>query len=203
MLWSRTSLLGLLVLATIGLSGCDRVGRAITSYLEGCRDKQGFLRSKSLERVQDNPIIVGPIEFRAPRGSYARVGRDYASIFQSVYCDSGDWGINVGNQVRVKLYNSSAPADLYADPPQEQTYTLKRMAAPIGNVDYAFTIGTRQWRAQLELWGNPVPSVRTAYLTTILGTQTVAVIFVAEIGAQTDTSALVTVVRSIRERDRR
>ena len=199
----RTSFLVLLALATIVLSGCDSVERAITSYLDGCRDKQGFLRSESLERVNDDPVILGSIAFRAPRGYYSRVGRDHASIFQSVYCDSGDWGINVGNQIRVKLYNGLAPGDLYADPPKEQAYVLERMVAPIGSVDYEVTIGNRPWRAQLELWGNLVPSVRTAYLTTILGTQTVAVSFVAEIGAQADTSSLVTVVRSIRERDSR
>lgn len=193
----------LLSLSTILLSSCDSVDRTVTAYLDGCRDKQGFLLGESLKRINDDHVILGNIEFSAPRGYYSRVDRDQVSIFQGVYCDSGDWGINVGNQIRVKLYDGSAPMDLYADFPKEQEYILKRMAAPIGSLDYEVTIAGRLWRAQLELWGNLVPSVRTAYLTTNLGTQTLTVTFVAEIGAQADTSSLVTIVRSIRERNSR
>jgi len=193
-------LIVLISLSTTVIGGCDRVDQAVSSYLDGCRDKQSFLISESLERIVDDPVILDYIEFNAPRGYYSRVSQDQVSIFQGVYCDSGDWGINVGNQIRVKLYDGPAPMDLYADFPKEQAYALKRMAAPIGSLDYEVTIGDRLWGAQLELWGNLVPSVRTAYLTTSLGTQTLTVSFVAEIGAPADTSSLDTVVRSIREK---
>jgi hypothetical protein len=190
-------------LSTIVLSSCDSIDRSVTDYLDGCRDKQGFLLRESLEKINDDPVILDHIEFQAPQGFYARLGSDQVSIFQSVYCDSGDWGINVGNQIRVKLYNGSAPVDLYADLPEEQVFILNRMATPIGSLDYEFTIGDRVWRAQLELWGNLVPSVRTAFLTTSIGTKTVAVSFVAEVGAQADASSLVTVIRSIQQRPNR
>ena len=192
--------IALIFFSTSVMGSCNRVDQAVSSYLDGCRDKQTFLVSESLERIDDEPVILDNIEFIAPRGYYSRVGQDQVSIFQGIYCDSGDWGINGGNQIRVKLYDGPAPMDLYADFPKEQASALKRMAAPIGSLDYEVTINDRLWRAQLELWGNLVLSVRTAYLTTSLGTQTLTVSFVAEIGAPADTSSLVTVIRSIREK---
>jgi hypothetical protein len=138
----RTFFIVLLFLSTIALSSCDRVDQTVTAYLDGCRDKQGFLLRESLEKTNDDPVILDLIEFRVPRGYYSRLG-------------------------------------------------------------YEVIIGDRPWRAQFELWGNLVPSVRTAFLTTSIGTKTVAVSFVAEVGVQADASSLVTVIRSIQQRPNR
>ncbi|MCP5119736.1 MAG: hypothetical protein GY953_53740, partial [bacterium] len=129
---------------------------------------------ESLEWSDGEPVTVGPIEFRPPPGSYVRVGSDSASVFRAVYCDSGDWGINPGNYIRLKLYPHPPPADLYADVPEELTFTLQRKSAPIGKVDHEFVISGLTWRAKVELWGTVIPSIRTAYLTTTIGAQALA-----------------------------
>jgi hypothetical protein len=193
----------LIVLSSVAIGGhgCGSIDQAVNRYLDGCRDVDLFLDRESLQQVDEDPVILGPIEFQAPKGAYARAGRDQVSIFQGVYCDSGDWGVDIGNQVRVKLYDGPAPASLYEDLPGEQVRPLETMADPRGSLHDEIVVDGRKWTAQLELWGGLVPSIRTAYLTTVLGSQTLAVSFVAEIGAAADPSLLVTVVESLREAD--
>ena len=51
-------LIVLISLSTTVIGGCDRVDQAVSSYLDGCRDKQNFLISESLERIVDDPVIL-------------------------------------------------------------------------------------------------------------------------------------------------
>ena len=179
--------------------GCGPSHTSMSQYLDGCRDKQGFLERESLVRSNGEPVRVGPVEFRPPPGSYLRSGSDSMSIIQAVYCDSGDWGINPGDHIRLKLYPHPPPADLYADLPEEVTFLLKRKSPPIGAVDHEFwTAVDFRWRAQVELLGTVIPYIRTAYFTTTVGEQALAVTFVAETGGPSHAERLERVLRSIR-----
>ena len=181
---------------TFGVS-CSSSRTSLSQYLDGCQDKQGFLLREGLQWSEGQPVTLGPVIFRPPPGSYVRVERDCASIVQGVYCDSGDWGINPGNYIRLKLYPHPPPVDLYADVPEEVAYVLQRKASPFAKVDHEFSIYDIHWKAQVELWGTVIPSIRTAYLTTTIGSQTLAVTFVTENGSAANPSAFESVLRSI------
>lgn len=186
-----------LCLAVTCCMSCSPSRASLLQYLDGCRDKQEFLLREGLQWSEGQPVTLGPVRFRPPPGSYVRVESDCASIVQGVYCDSGDWGIDPGNYIRLKLYRHPPPADLYADVPEEVAYVLERKAPPIAKVDHEFSIYDINWTAQTELWGTVIPSIRTAYLTTTIGNQTVAVTFVTENGASANASPLESVLRSI------
>lgn len=179
---------------------------AVRVDLGSCTERGLALRKLGLQKADGTTINLGPVDLTPPEGSFYRTESGEASVFRAnvLFCDSGDWGFNAGNQVRIKLYDRRRPvSDVLADVPAEQVNQLRDRAASVGSIEDEIVLNGLRWSKRTEFWNLTPPKIRSVYMASELPIDVeccrVGITFFAEVGReQEDLSTLTTVVDSLK-----
>jgi hypothetical protein len=159
--WLRA---GVLALAGVAMCSCDP-----TAYLEGCEDRATALHDLGLQDVSTQPLELSGLRVRLPASVLYRLEARQLVVLSEpgVFCDSGDWGMQRSNYLRLRIHDDAPPDDPFSDFPSDlRGWPLEQIERGIGSIDYELRQNALTWRIRVHL-GNPfLPRTRLLYAIT-------------------------------------
>lgn len=198
-------------LGAVALIGVAYVALVEVPGLGRCDDRRGQLGKWRLEPAGDSVVGPGAVHFQALPGSLIRREARAVSVFRpaAVFCDSGDWGLNAGNQVRLELYDldisdSQILADISAEPVRPDAGRTPAAAEATDTV----VVGSLRWRRHTTFWSAGRRRVRSRTMITEVNAGAacchLGIAFSAEVGTSVDDlTPLEAILRTLRVRPAR
>ncbi len=144
-----------IVLAAVVLcAGAVYLGRSLASLGE-CSNRSDQLRRLRVHEAKGDSVSAGRLSIRPPPGSFIRTDSASISVFKPhfLFCDSGDWGVNPGDQVRVTLYDlAHTDSAILEDIPADQINAQRDAASIVATVPDTVVVRGRAWRRYTKIW---------------------------------------------------
>lgn len=160
---TRASKAGVLLIVSALTLGCD-----VSDRIEGCGSRARALSDLDVRAYDRATLKLAGLELRLPRNVFYRHDDDTLIVLSQpgIYCDSGDWGIQRDNYLRLRIYPETSPEDAFADFPNElRGHPLEQLELGVGSFEYELPQNALTWRAQAHLRNPLLPRVGLLYLT--------------------------------------